>query len=110
MFLFLFLVQLSLWLYGRSVVVAAAQHGLDAARTADPDAAGAARADAAVAVGEFLAQTGGLEEGASDVTVTGTATEVTVTVEARAVTVLDLVEGNWTISVTMSGPIEQVVE
>ena len=100
--LFFLVVQASLWFYGRTVMGAAAQHGLDAARVQD----GTAAAGEAI-VDEFLAQVGGIDGYTR--TVERTETTVTVTIQAEPIPVLPFVEPPL-VTVELEGPVERVVE
>lgn len=82
--LFLLVVQISLWFYGRMAITAAAQHGLDAARinhdeaNGDPDVIAQAAGEGVV--DEFMSQVGGVDNYTPTVDVEPD--EVTVTVDA----------------------------
>lgn len=99
--LFFFVVQVSLWFYGREVATAAAQHGLDAARVFEgSEDAGEATAN------QFLGQVGGLKD--YSVSVDRGAEVVTITIEAQPVSVMPFVAREATI--TMDAAVERVVE
>ncbi len=99
--LFFFVVQVSLWFYGREVATAAAQHGLDAARVFEgSEAAGETTAN------QFLGQVGGLQD--YSVSVDRGAEVVTITIEAHPVSVMPFVAREATI--TMDAAVERVVE
>jgi len=94
-------VQVSFWYYGRALATSAAQHGLDAARVANgSEASGEATID------QFVEQTGGLD--LSTVTVVRLADQVTVTVQGDVVQVVPFFDVP--VSVTLTGPVERVVE
>lgn len=84
--MFLLVVQISLWFYGRMAITAAAQHGLDAARISHDDANGnpdlIAQAAGEQVVDEFMSQIGGVDGYTPTVDVEPD--EVTVTVSADA--------------------------
>jgi hypothetical protein len=100
--LFFLVVQASLWFYGRTVMGAAAQHGLDAARVENgTEASGQAVVD------QFLGQVGGVD-GYSRV-VDRTESDVTVTIQAEPIPVLPFVQPPL-ITVELEAPVERVVE
>jgi hypothetical protein len=99
--LFFFAVQVSLWFYARSVATSAAQHGLDAARVEE----GSASAGSST-VNQFVDQVGGLN--VQRLAVARGVEEASVTIEGEPVTVLPFFDAP--ITVTLSAPVERVVE
>jgi hypothetical protein len=99
--LFFFAVQVSLWFHARSVATSAAQHGLDAARVEQGSAAAGTRT-----VHDFVDQVGGLD--VQSLSVSRGGEEASVTVEGQPVTVLPFFEAP--ISVTLTAPVERIVE
>jgi hypothetical protein len=83
--LVLLVVQVGLWFYGRTVVLSAAQHGLEAARVEGGDP----RAGSEVAA-EFLDHMPGVASGSYEIDVEEEAGEVRVTVRAEPVQVLPI--------------------
>jgi hypothetical protein len=99
--LFLAVVQISLWFYGRSVATTAARHGLDAVRVETGTSAdGIATAD------QFISQVGGIQGVSVDAN--RTATDAEVTVAGDPITVLPFFDVP--ITVTIDGPVERFVE
>jgi hypothetical protein len=99
--LFLAVVQISLWFYGRSVATTAARHGLDAVRVETGTTGdGVATAD------QFIGQVGGIRSASVDAT--RTVTDAEVTVRGDAITVLPFFDVP--ITVTIDGPVERFVE
>lgn len=105
MALFFFVVQVSLWFYGRTVATSAAQHGLDAARVlADSPSAGESAGESTAT--QFLDQVGGLE--AVSVIVHRKDDSVEVTIDAEPITVLPFFDAP--ITVSLEAPVERIVE
>lgn len=100
--LFLLVVQISLWFFGRMVIAGAAQHGLDAARLE-----GAELSSGEQVVDEFISQTWGVDSYQREVTEDGGRVEVVVRAQPlRVVEVFPLPS----MTVAASGPREQVVD
>jgi len=102
--LFFLVVQASLWFYGREVMGAAAQHGLDAARVQD----GSEEAGLTM-INQFLDQVGGVREPTPAVVRPAGGDTVAVTLTAEAIPVLPFVEPP-EITVQLEAPVERVVE
>jgi hypothetical protein len=90
MLLFLLVVQVCLWYYGRVVAYGAAQHGLEAARGYDGDPQ-----TAEDVVRQFLDQVGGLR--LESVTVERDGGHATVVIDAEAVDVVPFLEPHITV-------------
>jgi hypothetical protein len=101
--LFLLVIQISLWFYGRMAVGAAAQHGLEEARVAS-----GTPASGEAIVRQFLDQVGGVE-GYELATVSEEDGEVTVLIEADPHVLLDAMPMP-ALTVEVSATKEQVVE
>ena len=96
-----FCVQFGLWFHGRQVAASAAQHAVDAARVEQGTAA------AGEATGyEYLDQVGGIDP--ATVTVSRTADTVTATVSGDPPSILGFFHVG--VTVTVTGPVERIVE
>ncbi|MFW6033528.1 MAG: TadE family protein [bacterium] len=94
-------VQFGLWFYGRQVAASAAQHALDAARVEE------GTASAGEATGhEYLDQVGGLDT--ATVAVNRTTDAVTATVAGDPPSILGFFQVG--VTVTVTGPVERIVE
>jgi hypothetical protein len=93
--------QVALWWHGQSVAVAAAQHGLDAARVP-----GGTAAAGESTVDQFVGQVGGFE--VTQVQVERSAVEVQVTVRGQVASLVPFLEVR--VGATLQGPVERVVE
>jgi hypothetical protein len=94
-------VQFGLWFYGRQVAASAAQHALDAARVESGTAA------AGEATGhQYLGQVGGLD--AATVSVNRTTDAVTATVTGDPPSILGFFHVG--VAVTVTGPVERIIE
>jgi TadE-like protein len=99
--LLFFCVQFGIWFYGRQVAASAAQHAVDAARVERGTAA------AGEATGhEYLDQVGGLDT--ATVSVNRTTAIVTATVTGDPPSILGFFHVG--VTVTVTGPVERVVE
>ena len=96
-----FCVQFGVWFYGRQVAASAAQHAVDAARVEQGTAA-----DGETTGHDYLDQVGGLET--AEVTVSRGSETVTATVTGEPPSILGFFHVG--VSVTVSGPVERVVE
>jgi hypothetical protein len=96
-----FCVQFGVWFYGRQVAASAAQHAVDAARVEQGTAA------AGEATGQdYLDQVGGLDT--ADVTVSRSSETATATVTGEPPSILGFFHVG--VSVTVTGPVERIVE
>jgi TadE-like protein len=96
-----FCVQFGVWFYGRQVAASAAQHAVDAARVEQGTAAAGETTGR-----DYLDQVGGLET--ADVTVSRGSETVTATVTGEPPSILGFFHVG--VSVTVSGPVERIVE
>jgi hypothetical protein len=101
--MFFVVLQVSFWYHGRSVATAAAHHALEAARSYESTAA-----DGEAAAREFLDLAGGLESSQLQVRFVDGGDTVEVTIDAEPVSVVPGL--NKSITVTLSGPVERIVE
>jgi hypothetical protein len=101
--LFFFVVQVSLWFYGRQATTAAAEHGLDAARVYQGAGAGADVGAGASTVDEFFAQIGGVDSHSTDISQADGV--VTVHISAQPISVLPFF--TQPIDVTVEAPLEE---
>lgn len=104
--LFFLAIQVSLWFYGRSVTVAAAEHGLDAARVYQGPDGGADAAAGRTTVDEFYDQVGGVDS--HTVSVDEVGGRVVLTIHADPITVLPFFSAP--IDITVEAPIEELPE
>lgn len=96
-----FCVQFGVWFYGRQVAASAAQHAVDAARVEQGTAA------AGETTGQdYLDQVGGLAT--AEITVSRGSETVTATVTGEPPSILGFFHVD--VSVTVSGPVERIVE
>jgi hypothetical protein len=96
-----FCVQFGMWFHGRQVAASAAQHAVDAARVEQGTAvAGEATGQ------EYLDQVGGLDT--ATVTVNRSSETVTATVSGEAPSILGFL--HVAVTVTVTGPVERIVE
>jgi hypothetical protein len=102
--LFFLAIQVSLWFYGRSVTIAAAEHGLDAARVYQGPDGGADAGAGMTTVDEFYDQVGGVEDHST--TVEETAGSVVLTIHADPITVLPFFSAP--IDITVEAPLEEL--
>jgi TadE-like protein len=96
-----FCVQFGVWFYGRQVAASAAQHAVDAARVEQGTAAAGETTGR-----DYLDQVGGLEP--ADVMVSRGSETVTATVTGEPPSILGFFHVG--VSVTVSGPVERIVE